>query len=158
MTHPSTRTRGAICPSRFCFTSMGSNPVRGAKLSKYAAFSSEARKERGSPWKRTGVSQRGPKRIRSRSKKGASAAAGLQVDEVFRAHIVIHRVGKFLNHLATCAFSAASYASTRHNRFLIRKTSTSLQPIQIIPQDRPAKSPSPGQIRRATRPVRISRN
>ena len=74
---------------------MGSNPVGGAKLRKRAAFSSEARNGRGSPWKRTGVSQRGLQRMRLHSKRGASVAAGLQVDEVFRTHIVIHRVGKF---------------------------------------------------------------
>lgn len=74
---------------------MGSNPVRGAKLGKRAAFSSKARKGRGSPWKRTGVSTAEPEKDAVPQQKGASAAAGLQVDEVFRTHIVIHRVGKF---------------------------------------------------------------
>ena len=84
-----------MCPSRFCFTSMGSNPVGGAKLRKRAAFSSEARKGHGGPWKRTGVSTAGPAKDAVPQQKGASAAAGLQVDEVFRTLIVIHRVGKF---------------------------------------------------------------
>lgn len=51
-----------MCPSRFCFTSMGSNPVRGAKPRKRAAFSSEARKGHGSLWKRTGVSTAEPEK------------------------------------------------------------------------------------------------
>ena len=75
--------------------SMGSNPVRGAKLGKRAVFSSEARKERGDPWKRTGVSPAGPAKGAAPQQKGPSAAAGLQMDEVFRTHIVIQRVGKF---------------------------------------------------------------
>ena len=84
---------------------MGSNPVRGAKLGKRAAFSSETRKERGSPWKRTGVSTAGPAKDAAPQQKGASAAAGLQVDEVFRTHIVIHRVGKFSTILQPALFA-----------------------------------------------------
>ena len=37
----------------------------------------------------------GPAKDAVPQQKGASAAADLQVDEVFRTHIVIHRVGKF---------------------------------------------------------------
>lgn len=37
----------------------------------------------------------GPAKDAVPQQKGASAATGLQVDEVFRTHIVIHQVGKF---------------------------------------------------------------
>lgn len=83
-------------PLAFLFYEHGFEPRwGGAKLRERSAFSSKARKGHGSLWKRTGVTQRGLHRMRPRSKRGASVAAGLQVDEVFRTHIVIHRVGKF---------------------------------------------------------------
>lgn len=47
-------------PLAFLFYEHGFEPLRGAKLRKRAAFSSEARKGHGGPWKRTGVSTAGP--------------------------------------------------------------------------------------------------
>lgn len=82
-------------PLAFLFYEHGFEPRWGCEAEETRSVIQRSPQGHGGPWKRTGVSTAGPAKDAVPQQKGASAATGLQADEVFRTHIVIHRVGKF---------------------------------------------------------------
>lgn len=82
-------------PLAFLFYKHGFEPRWGCEAEETRSVFQQSPQGAWKPVETHGRFPAGPAKDAVLQQKGASAAAGLQVDEVFRTHIVIHRVGKF---------------------------------------------------------------